>query len=430
MTASARRPSTEEHLPPSATEEAPGIPALLGAFPRNVFLSFPKKGETLGRDDVAVAGHLDGKMSGLHVRCSFARGTFWLEDMASRNGTFVNGQRLPPNTPVPLPDGAVVRFATTLFVFRSAHRGGSAPAKPLGKLVGPWGLGTLHAALARLPRGQQTNVLIEGPTGVGKELLAPEIGRAMGRDPKVFGAINVTSFPESIFDAQLFGWERGAFSSAEKRNLGVLRDNEHGSVFLDEIGELSPNLQPKILRLLENREVFPIGATRAVKVDLTIVGATNRSLEEMVERKDFRADLLARFPERIAIPPLEDRPEDLFAILAVLWERRFEQPLDLARTRVDAEAVERMMLHDWPANVRDLERLLTTVDPAAGLKLSTVQAFLGDKGPTSAPLLTKEAIVQVLRSCNNNQSAAAPKLGISRAKLLREMKKHGISGDS
>ncbi len=425
MTLPARRPSTEEHLPPSTTDELPSVPALLGAFPRNVFLPFPKNGGTLGRDDVAAAGHEDGKMSGLHVRCSFSRGTFLLEDIASRNGTFVNGQRLPPNQPVPLPDGAVVRFATTIFVFRSAYRGGWTPAKPLGKLVGPWGLGPVHAALARLPRGQ-ANVLIEGPTGVGKELLAPEVARAMGRDPSRFGAINVTSFPESIFDAQLFGWERGAFSSAEKRNPGVLRDNEHGSVFLDEIGELPPNLQPKILRLLENREVFPIGATRAVKVDLAIVGATNRSLEDMVESRDFRADLLARFPERVSIPALEERAEDLFAITRVLWERRFG-PLEMPRVRVDAEAVERMMLHDWPANVRDLERLLTVVDPAAGLKLSTVQAFLGDRGPTSAPLLTKEAILQALGSCNNNQSAAAPKLGISRPKLLREMKKHGIS---
>ncbi len=196
-----------------------------------------------------------------------------------------------------------------------------------------------------------------------------------------------------MFDAQLFGWERGAFSGAQRENPGVFRQYDHGTVFLDEIGELPRALQPKLLRLLENRQVFSIGATRPVDVDLAIVGATNQSLEAMVERHDFREDLLARFPVRLSLPPLEDRPEDLFAITKALWERRFG-PLDLHRARVDAEAVERMMLHDWPANVRDLDRLLTTVDPAAGLKLSTVQAFLGDRGPTSAPLLTKDAIVQ------------------------------------
>lgn len=425
MNPSSERPSTEDHRPPSTTDEPAGVPVLLGAFPWNFLVRFPRDGGPLGRDDIAASGHVDPKMSTIHVRCGSDRGGFWLKDAGSRNGTFVNGQRLPPGERVPLSDGAVVRLAVTLFVFRSAYRGGGGPAKPLGRLVGPWGLGALHGSLARLPRGP-SNVLIEGATGVGKELLAPEVAAALGRDPQRFAAINVASFPESMFDAQLFGWERGAFSGATQAGPGVFRQYDGGSVFLDEIGELPRSLQPKLLRLLENREVWPIGAARMARVDLAVIGATNRSLEAMVENNDFRADLLARFPVRLAVPPLEERAEDLHAITSALWERRFG-PLDLSRVRVDAEAVERMMLHDWPANVRDLDRLLAMVDPRDGLKLSTVQAFLGDRGPVSAPLLTKEAIISALASAGS-QSGAARKLGISRPKLLRELKKHGIRG--
>lgn len=418
------RPSTEEHRPPSAADDPPGEPVLLGAFPRNILLPFPRKGQTIGRDEVAAAGHTDPKISTVHVRCGAGRNGFWIEDAGSRNGTFIDGQQLPPGERVELPDGSVVRLGVTIFVFRAAHRGDSTPAKPLGQLVAPWGLGPLHAELARLPRAGK-NVLVEGATGVGKELIAPEIARRMGRDPRRLAAINVASFPESMFDAQLFGWERGAFSGALQSNLGVFRAHDGGAVFLDEIGELPPSLQPKLLRLLENREVWSIGAARAARVDLAIIGATNRSLEAMVKSNDFRADLLARFHHRLSIPPLEERPEDLWAISEALWARRFG-PLDLSRTRVDAEAVERMMLHDWPTNVRELDRLITAIDPAAGLKLSTVQAFLGDRGPTSTPILTKDSIAQAMTECKGNQSAAARKLGITRAKLRRELKKHGL----
>jgi len=425
MTTSTRRPSTEDHAPPSTSGDIPGVPALLGAFPRTVFLRLSKTEETLGRDHIAALGHTDPKMSGEHARIGAKRGTFWLEDNASRNGTFVNGQRLSPHKPVELADGAVVRFGTTIFVFRDSHRGGAEPAKPFGKLVGPWGLTDLRVAIGRLRPGP-SNVLIEGATGVGKELVAPEVVTSLGRDPARLGILNVASFPETMFDAQLFGWEKGAFSGAVQSSRGFFREYEGGSVFLDEIGELPASLQPKLLRVLENREVFPIGASRPTRVDLAILGATNRSLDEMVEDNDFRADLLARFPIRLSVPPLAERPEDLYSIFQALWHR-VHGPLDPSRTVVHPEAIERLMLHDWPANVRDLHRFLAALNTESGVRLSAVHAFLGDRGPVSAPLLTKETVAEALRSCDNNQSAAARKLGVSRPKLRREMKRHGLS---
>ncbi len=417
-----RRPSTEDHVPPSRSEEAPGIPALLGAFPRPLFVPLGKGEAILGRDGIAAVGHTDSKISSTHARCGATRGAAWIEDCESRNGTFVNGQRLNPRERVELQDGAVVRLATTIFVFRERHRGGPSPQPPLGKLVGPWGLGDLRAAIHHLRPGP-SNVLIEGATGVGKELVAPEVARALGRDPQRLGIINVASFPETVFDAQLFGWERGAFSGAVQAGRGIFREYEGGSVFLDEIGELPPSVQPKLLRVLENREVTPIGASRPMRLDLAILGATNRSLEEMVEANDFRADLLARFPIRLSVPPLSDRSEDLYSILETLWER-VHGPLDPFRTVVHPEAIERLMLHAWPANVRDLQRFLTGLNEEGGVRLSAVLAFLGDRPPVSAPVLTKDTLVAALRDCS--QSAAARKLGVDRGKLRREMKRHGL----
>lgn len=424
---SSRRITTEDHRPPSTADEPAGAPVLLGAFPTSLFLPFPGNGAPLGREDIAATtGHTDLKISTVHVRCGHSRGVFSIEDAGSRNGTFVNGALLSAGERVEISDGTVVRLGQTLFVFRSEFRGPPRPEAPIGKLVGPWGLGAVRASLRRVQRAP-SNVLIEGQTGVGKELLAPEVAAAAGRDPRRFAAVNVAAFPETMFEGQLFGWEKGAFSSAVQANRGVFREHDGGTVFLDEIGELPRSLQPKLLRLLENREVWPIGASRSTRVELLIVGATNRSLTAMVEANDFRADLLARFPIRLTIPPLADRPEDLHAILEALWARRFG-PLDPRRTRVDVEAVERMMLHDWPANVREMDRLLATVEPGAGLKQSTVQAFFGDRGPVSVPILRKDAVVKALAEQGGNQSAVARKLGVNRARLLRFMEKQGIRG--
>ncbi|MBK8259167.1 MAG: sigma 54-interacting transcriptional regulator [Polyangiaceae bacterium] len=421
----ANRPTTEEHRPPSAAETPAGIPALLGVFPQAAFLPFPQKPEVWGRDVLAARGISDSKMSGEHARFWIERGKFYVQDLGSRNGTFIDGQKLQPNDKVELVDGHTVRLAVTIFVFRSAFSGSQTPQPPLGALVGPWGLSTLRTELNRLRPNPNPNILLHGPTGTGKELLAQEVVQRLGRDPQKCTRVNVTSVPEAMFDGQFFGWERGAFSGADKTNRGVFLEHDKGAVFLDEIGELPLQIQPKLLRLLENREVLAIGATRPKAVDLAIIGATNRPLNSTDQGGSLRTDILARFSVRYTLPALEDRPEDLFAILQEMWRRRYGA-LDLTRTRVDAEAVERLMLHDWPANVRDVDRLLSTVDPSHGLTLSAANKFVGGAAHNSTPILTKEAVLKALKDCGNNQSEAARALGIDRGKLLRYMQKHEI----
>jgi transcriptional regulator with PAS, ATPase and Fis domain len=205
-------------------------------------------------------------------------------------------------------------------------------------------------------------------------------------------------------------------------NLGVIREHDHGAVFLDEIGDLAAELQPKLLRLLETREVHAIGAPRPVQVDVSLIAATNRGLDDMVERDFFRRDLLARFPVRIALPPLRSRPEDLFAVLASLWPRDL-RPLDASSIQV--EAVELLMLQEWLNNARDLVTVIANIDPTVVVKRSALLGVPGVEASAvaKAPLPKVEEMERALAACNNNQTQAAKMLGISRAALLRLMKK-------
>lgn len=322
---------------------------------------------------------------------------------------------------MPLADGAILVLGKTILVFREAFDLPFTPQPPIGGLVGPFGLRGVRARLDALASHPVSNVLLQGETGTGKELLAREVGRVLRRPEKRYVAVNITGFSREVFEGNLFGWERGAFSGSVQASPGLVREHDGGAVFLDEIGDLPLDLQPKLLRLLENRELLSVGATRPSKVDVAIIAATNRDLDEMVRTGAFRQDLLARFIARIELPSLRDRPEDLFAIVEALWNRR-HGPLDRKLVRV--EAIERLMFQEWPGNVRDLDRLVASINPAEGLKLWTVDPALGPGAASAAaPILTPESIARALADGNGNESEAARRLGVDRARLRRAREK-------
>lgn len=417
---------TDEHRPPTEGVRTLGRPALLAAFPAQALVPLPPSGATVGRAWLADVGILDTEVSSSHMRLTRAGGRLQVEDAGSRNGTWLNGHKLPRGERLPLHDGGVLRVGRTLLVYREDHAGPASPAPPLGGLVGPWGLGPVRAALEGLSRRPVRNVLIGGESGAGKELLAGEVVRAIGRAGRPFAAVNVAGVAADVFEAQLFGWVRGAFSGSADGSPGLLKAHEGGTVFLDEIGELSPGLQPKLLRVLENQEVLPVGATRPVRVDVALVAATNVPLEEAVQEGRFRLDLLARFHARIGLPPLRERREDLFAIVAALWERSAGP---LSPTRAQVEAVELLMLNDWPENVRGVARVVAAADPTEGLKQSMVERVLGARASAlPAPPPTREAILATIATCKGNQSQAAVRLGLSRPQLLRLLKAMAKSG--
>jgi DNA-binding NtrC family response regulator len=273
-----------------------------------------------------------------------------------------------------------------------------------------------------LSRRALPNVLIEGETGTGKELLAAAIAAKLGR-ARVYSAINMAAVPAGVFESHLFGHTANAFSGAGKASRGVLAAHMGGAVFLDELGELPLDLQPKLLRLLENREIHPVGAERPFVVDVLLIAATNRSLEEQVQRGAFRADLFARLASaRIELPPLRERAEDIWSIAETLMMRRGTR-LDAAQ--IEVEAVERLLLHSFAYNVRDLTATLERVfslEPPPVFRRWAVERVLGSSpsapSSRSAPL-SAERIAETLTSCGNNETEAARRLGVTRGKLRR-----------
>ncbi|MCL4750468.1 MAG: sigma 54-interacting transcriptional regulator [Myxococcales bacterium] len=414
-------PGTEEHRAPEPLGTESAEPALILAFPLPAALPLPPAGEAVGRDWLAKHGVEDSRVSGAHLVFTRAAGSLFLADAGSRNGTWVDGERLNPGDRAKLSDGAVIRIGRKVLVYREELRGPREASAQLGELVGPFGLRHVAESMTAIRLRPPRCVLIEGETGTGKELVAGALAQLL-RPGKPYVAVNVAGIAAGVFESQLFGHVAGAFSGAGKGSRGIIASHDGGTVFLDEIGELPLELQPKLLRLLENGESLPVGADRPLRVDVLIVGATNRDLEEMTEAGRFRRDLLARFAAVIEVPPLRERAEDLFAIAAARAAKMGEV-YDPAR--VEVEAVERLMLHPWRANVRELHSVLdrvAAIDPPPALRLAAVTQLLGVTPSQRTGVLTRERVQAALAACAGNQSAAARQLGVSRGQLLRFLK--------
>ena len=420
--------TTVEHSGPERPSRARRQAALIAAFPRCHAMPLPALDRPVGRAWLADADLADAKVSGQHVRFSRIGSKLHVEDVGSRNGSWLDGERLGPeglDGPQPLNEGAVLRLGGTLLVYRQAFDGDFKPASPIGELIGPYGLRNVAQAVAAFERNPPGNVLIEGETGTGKELAARAVAVALGRaEPYV--AVNVAGVPTGVFESQLFGHTAGAFSDARSAAPGTIAAHDKGAVFLDELSELPLELQPKLLRLLENHEVQTVGAERPTAVDVLLIAATNRDLQSFANDGHFRLDLYARLAlARMTLPPLRDRPEDVFAIA-----RHLADGLEPAACEV--EAIERMMLDPWPSNVRGVQAMfgeLASIDPAPGLRTWSVEQVLGshDKPRASAPAravtLTAEAIQAAIDGCGGNETQAARRLGVSRGKLRRFLKK-------
>ncbi len=412
--------ATREHTLPQQPLTASGQPVLISAFPQSTASLLPTFGLEVGRKWFGEFDVVDPEISGKHLRFTRAGSTVHVEDTGSRNGTWLNGQPLARGEQVPLADGAILRLGRTLLVFREQFHGSVEPDDAFGSMVGPYGLRRVRRALDALQRSQPRNILIHGETGTGKELMARNVARTLGRqDP--YAAVNVAGVASGVFESQLFGHVAGAFSDARQAAKGIVQTHDGGAVFLDEIGELPLPLQPKLLRLLENREVLPVGADRPTVVDVILVAATNRDLNAMAEEGTFRRDLYARLAEaQISLPPLRQRSEDLYAIARALLDAEI-QPIRMED--IEVEAIERMMLDPWQNNVRGLIALFSQVraiDDARGLRKWAIDEVLGTlSAPASSGHLSKALIDEAITACDGNETQAARRLGVTRGKLRR-----------
>lgn len=275
-----------------------------------------------------------------------------------------------------------------------------------------------------------STVLITGETGTGKELVAELIHGNSLRKQKAFVCINCAAIPETLLESELFGYEKGSFTGAMAPFQGKLGVASGGTAFLDEIGDLTPYGQTKILRLVEAKEVQRLGATRKVAVDLRIIAATSADLDHLAAEGRFRKDLYFRLNVgRVHLPPLRDRKEDIPALL-----RHYTDLLNRQLGRnvegFSSDATRSLLEYDWPGNIRELRNLLERVFVTAAGPTVTVadlpDPFHRRESPRLSPASEKELLLSALSSTNWNRTKAAGRLNWSRMKVYRKMKKYAV----
>jgi transcriptional regulator with GAF, ATPase, and Fis domain len=285
-----------------------------------------------------------------------------------------------------------------------------------------------------------TTVLLTGESGTGKEVIARLIHRTSPRHMKPFIAVNCAALPEQLLESELFGHERGAFTGAQHSKPGQIELASGGVLFLDEVGEMSPSAQAKLLRVLQEREFVRLGGTRPIKANVRVIAATNRELRRALTRGDFREDLYYRLHVfEIRLPPLRERPEDILplseAFLAELGRSFARPPAGITR-----EARRALLDHAWPGNVRELRNVLERAAivceggliAAEHLAITPDELLLtrADSSPsaesTNVKAVERQLIEQVMRDCQGNKSEAARRLGLTRKQLYVRLRQHDM----
>ena len=283
-----------------------------------------------------------------------------------------------------------------------------------------------------------STVLIYGETGTGKELVARAIHERSPRCSNAFVKLNCAAIPTGLLESELFGHEKGAFTGAIMQRTGRFEVANHGTAFLDEIAEISLELQPKLLRVLQEREFERLGSSRTLKTDARLIAATNRDLADCVEKKTFRADLYYRlnvFP--IQVPPLRDRAEDI-PLLVRHFVQHFARRMNRVIDTIPSETMEALIRHSWPGNIRELQNLVehsvilssgpVLRVPLAGLQSSAAASPVGAKRRTLEEA-EREHILNTLKETKwvvSGARGAAARLGMNRSTLQFRMKKLGI----
>jgi transcriptional regulator of acetoin/glycerol metabolism len=378
----------------------------------------------------------DERISLRHARIDRVGNTWEFVDCGSTNGSRVNRVQTEAKT---MSDGDVLEVGRTLFRYRAemitpVNSAGDVDFRSLqgmqrsfGTLL-PWLERDLDT-LARVARSEVA-VLLLGETGTGKELLARSIHQQSGREGR-FVAVNCGGLPPTLIESLFFGHKRGSFSGAVRDEIGFVRAADGGTLFLDEVGDLPPSCQTALLRVLQEREVVPVGATHAVGVDVRIVAATHRPLPSLVKTGAFRDDLYARLSAfTYAVPPLRDRIDDIGVLVSSILARTADEsarPLSFSAATAYA-----LIEHRWPHNVRELEqrlkigallgsrgRIELTVDTPEPLSPTATE------GSTQRKAITADEIELALRQ-TRNVSAAAKALRIHRSHLYRLIRHFGI----
>jgi transcriptional regulator with PAS, ATPase and Fis domain len=386
----------------------------------------------------------DDWMSSSHARMERAPGHWLLRDTGSKNGVLINGRTVDR---AQLHDGDLFELGHTLFLFHEAVDAGDDQPPDLDlsaaghlDLIIPTLVPALARKLDQLRRvaASLVSVILMGESGTGKEVVARAVHRCSGRSGP-FVAVNCGAIPASLVESELFGHRKGAFSGAVEDRPGLVRSAHKGTLFLDEIGDLPPASQAALLRVLQEREVLPVGTASPVPVDVRVISATHRDLDALVAGGSFRQDLFARLAGfRLTLPPLRERRGDLGLLIGALLGK-----IGAASVALECEAARHMFAYSWPLNIRELEQVLATATvlaQGAPIALEHLPEHLARTAPArpASPVPAMPApgaehdqrrheLVEKLREHRGNVSAIARAMGKDRKQIQRWLKRYRLN---
>jgi transcriptional regulator with GAF, ATPase, and Fis domain len=418
----------------------------------------------IGRDEGALFQLPVKAVSRSHAEVAWERGLWIIRDLGSRNGTLVDGH---PVRECPLEPMSEVRIGDAILKFVERHAElmadyridgvvlGDRARSSSSALVGGYQMDRIAGDLERIAP-TELSVMLLGESGTGKEVVAGELHRLSERRGR-FAAVNCAAIPGNLLESELFGYKRGAFSGADRDKPGLIQSADGGTLLLDEIGDMPLEAQAKLLRVLQSKEVFPLGATTPERVDVRIVCATHRDLGRLQQAGKFREDLFARLNEyQLRLPPLRERKEDIFMLVRAFFERHSGAALSVSFPFMTA-----LINYDWPYNVRELEACIKrSIALSDGALIDVdqlpdpVRDAMSDYGdplapgarpsgappPASAPpatgsvmprsvMPTEAELCALLARHHGNVAAVGRELGKARMQIHRWMKRFGIEVD-
>jgi transcriptional regulator with PAS, ATPase and Fis domain len=356
-----------------------------------------------------------------------------LEDLGSANGTHLRGRRLGSREMVPLYSGEAIQLGPTggpLLVIEGRTDAARSRAGKSQPMSGEEAMLMLQQLVERVAPSN-LSVLILGETGVGKGMIAAQIHQQSRRASLPFLKLNCAAFPETLLEAELFGYHRGAFTGAVQSKPGLFEAADRGTIFLDEIGDLPTGIQAKLLHVLEDREILPLGAVKARPIDVRFISASNHDLESAVEHGRFRRDLYFRLNGiSLRVPPLRQRLGEVERLSRAFVQETAKAAGITPEPMLSRKALEILKGHSWPGNVRELRNIIeraVTISGGSTIGPQHLPVEQMDALPITASAdAERQRIIDALGRAGGNQSLAAKQLKISRRTLISRMVEYGI----